>query len=1177
MGSISKLNLNRNPATSDNRDLLYAKNIVATNDQKAVRNEDGFLLVNDIGNDVLGKVELPDGYVLFKHSTIDSIICVSDTITKTISSSYLGFNKPIKGRYTYNANNDLLITFTEGVDEESNETRIINISQSNTTLSQSDVQLLDMIPNVIYPTMTAQTVSGGRILSGVYQIAFAYQTEKGNYTNYSILSEPIYAFGDVKTDDKIGNAVNMTLRLSFSNLDTKYSKFKMAILYKGLDEFENTYETKDLDTSLISYDISSLSTMAATDIKSVLTSNISYVKDQDHASFNGSLIRGNVKTINYNKSGVTLDNVMATVANNIHVGLSVNGVSAWTGVSIGKRHFKEGEHYVLYIGCFDYKGNFVNAYPIYHKDTDATEGVLIKEGGILKIHRIPYIDNSGDTIKKITNITCILPSNIDTLLGVYSSTITSFCYFYAEHDLFTSKILGQGFMIRDTHINSFNDNQNYRYAFKSNSKVRFYSLEHLFNKSTLSNAHLYNTRVLNGFNEADDWANSFYDDDGYVLHIPGNTSQKHSDREYSKIISERRGLLTSKVSAVVNSIDYTHNDNVVANNIAGDSFHRLNMSSTEIDKIFGSTPAQTPQDVVSYGESTGEYLWDIDNTKINHFLMSIGDLVSNNDYFYNDLYDLKLAICSPIIAKNNTLVISLSGDFFYDNFTIRCTTPCKDYKYGTNNLDDAAETKVFKCVISICLESRFNLKGRFKGVNDYERVYTIQTKDDVSTIQTMWTVPYKYDNFINTSTGKGYSLSCNYNGYDSIAYTQSLDIKYHFFNRVIRSAVNSGESNAIGWRNYATDNYKDLPANRRGINIVEADERTVYIQQEYSLSVVFIKDMVSNNADSNTYLGSSDIFDRAPIEVMFDANGYIGCDNRFGAIMTPMGYVVVDTIRRNIFVVKTNNAEKLNDLNVDNYFKSVLKFNHLNPYAKRGITLLYDDIIKSIFITQQGDVNFTIHYNFVHKAWLSFHDYIVEQYISTRTTNYVLKNNKLYKRNHTSKCIFFDVVYPSQLIYIYNASFEEYKQFIGLSWDTIVRSSIGIVYKRTFDNLIVFNDTQCTDLINVNKNVNWFDIKSGVNKRDVWMLNDLKDMVLNDQQPFIDTDYNLLLANIKTSKNDWFSQSNFMSKWIAVKFVYLNKYINLNTDVASSTPANGFEQLSLILNDYDINAIKAQR
>lgn len=1128
MKAISKLNLNRNPATIVNGELIYAKNVVATKDQKAICNEDGFSLIKTFTKDIIGKVEIPTGYVVFLKGIPDEIVYVSNGTTKTITSSYFNFTNSIKGSYTYNFDGDLIITFSEGVDSP-NETRIINLTTSPTTLTQIQVDLLGLTPNIVYPTITDDVIVGGSLLSGTYQICVSYLIQGDTYTNPSILGVPIYVFGNIKDDDKIGNIVNLAINLSFTGLDTRYSKFKLGILYKGLDTTETAYETDDINTSASSYKLSDINSLSIIDIPSLTIGSVSYIKDQGHTNFGGILFRANVKSVNY----VGLDLVMADIINELHVGIVYRDADQFTTNPNIKRHFKEGEHYLIYIGCFDYKGNFVNAYPIIWKATDDTEMGLSDNGTTpWTTHKIPY-DVSVDTPKHLADLTITLPSNVNTLLGSFASTITSFCYFYAEHDIYNSKIIGQGFGMRDMITNDFST-QTYTGILGSDTKIRFYSFEHLFNKSIISNVNIFNSKkdvtVL----------------DDLTVGVPG------ADYTKAKFVIDEDSKLIDRNEVVVDSIDFISPNNTISNNIAGSSYHRITMDAVDVDTIIGDG--------------------------FNYY--GIFDLISRNNYFYSDIYNQKLVICSSIISKSNLTAITLTGDFFYSNFTFRDTAPLSTYRYGDNDitLQDPIHTQAL--IVSVGIESRFNLKGRFSGENDYQKVFSIESIADMDNLSKFASIPYTHDNFINTPEGKGYSLNANNNGYDYNTYEKELDTKYHFFNRVVRSNVNSIEAKALGWFKYDANSYIDMPIDRGPINIIESDDTSVYIQQAHALSVAFVKDVISNTKTGATYLGSGDIFDRPPTEILFEKTGYIGCDNRFGAIVTPFGYCVVDSVKKNIYLVKQTVPTKLNDLNVEDWFNGALTSGLMNPYAGEGVTLLYDDIIKSIFLTQQdGDsiLDFTIHYNVIQKGWLSYHEYLPDMYMSNRTTSYCIKDKKIYERNAESKCIYFDTVKQSVAIYMYNPEFETYKQICGIAWDTLIRVNNRVLYNRTIDGLTIFNDTQCTGAIDVNKSINWFDHESGIYKKDSWFFNEVFDMVVSDLEAFIDADYDLIPSNINMATKNWFEKHNFLCKYIAIKLVYDNKFVNITTNETSDVVKAEYNQLSFILNSYDVNAIKALR
>jgi hypothetical protein len=310
---------------------------------------------------------------------------------------------------------------------------------------------------------------------------------------------------------------------------------------------------------------------------------------------------------------------------------------------------------------------------------------------------------------------------------------------------------------------------------------------------------------------------------------------------------------------------------------------------------------------------------------------------------------------------------------------------------------------------------------------------------------------------------------------------------------------------------------------------------------------------------------------------MFDNKGYIGCDNRFSAIMTLHGYAVIDSVRAHIFIVRGTQAKQLDTENTTEWFTNNMERGLKDPYLGHGITLLFEDKINCLFISQNGTKKFTIHYNFAHACWSSFHSYIPNMFMSDRTNSYCISNNKIFRRNGNTKGLYFDnIIKPSEIVYIYNLQADLLKQILAIGWDTIIRQGNTIIYDITLDKLMIYNDTQCTGVIDVNENINWFDTETGVYKKDTWFFNQIIDLVENDKVAFIDANGNLLGSNLREA-HDWFDENNFLCKFIYIKFGYDNKFTDINTKQKYSVPTIGTSQLEVIINSFDVNAIKSIR
>lgn len=264
---------------------------------------------------------VPDGDYIIWHSdeTIEGDIKYSDVIYKAPlvgNSTVLNFSedRPITGTYSYNKNNHLIITFTEGNSTAANETRLMNLntfcddynlakdySDDTTTIYSlgtdlTKEKLLNLIPDVEYPTLTVQSIDGGGLLAGSYQFAVAYKLKTGDYTDYSLLSPTYFAAPKYNESIKAGQLTSRKFQIDITNIDSQFDECKLGIIYKGEDE-EKAYEYENIDikgknsTTVYISGINSLNTVTLNDI---VIGNISYIKDQAHTNFNSQLIRANV-------------------------------------------------------------------------------------------------------------------------------------------------------------------------------------------------------------------------------------------------------------------------------------------------------------------------------------------------------------------------------------------------------------------------------------------------------------------------------------------------------------------------------------------------------------------------------------------------------------------------------------------------------------------------------------------------------------------------------------------------------------------------------------------------------------------------------------------------------------------------------------------------------------------
>jgi len=822
-------------------------------------------------------------------------------------------------------------------------------------------------------------------------------------------------------------------------------------------------------------------------------------------------------------------------------------------------------------------------------------------------------DGSVTTIlnKPAALLKVIIPSNVVTLLGTLSSTIKQCCIFYAEHNTDNSKVLSQAFATRDTHINNISDNA-YHCAFKSHTKLRLYSFDYLFNKKNISNADIKSQYKLGGFAGTSD--RDINED------IPN-----HSWGHLTKIFEEPSYINKSITSITPQSaIEYVGLDNSVENNTASDSFYRANLTYQQVNTLLGGNASKAEGseliDIVylydnfwhDNGWGDGPYPSDVagynapEGRDVIKFRFALVNIVNRSINLYSNLYNQTLVICSSIINLTPNAILNCSGDTFYGNFTFRMTAPITSYFYG--NSDGSRDGNVFKVIISIAIESRYNIQGRFSGANPYQKVFNIGTRSPTNETdrKALFAISYKYDNFINTSEGKGYSNALHENGMAVNVYVKELKGISKLINRVIRSNANNSESMTLGWRYYNAKNYKDLPLQRGGIQVLSSTDRYLYIQQEYGLRVASVQDKLS--AESTTVLGSSDLFDREPVEVLYDKFGYISCANKFGTTLTPIGYVVVDPLKAKIFLVNGLEAVELTKDNVKDWF--VYNINNTdvaldNPFTTNGIHITYEDIHKRLLFTYKSSVEdkrITLSYSLLRGGFTCFHDYNGDysfyNNLGTYHISHIISKDGLttfttiYKMNDSCKALYFDekdingniirLVKESVVRLIWNPESTISKLLQEVEWQTLIntKGNSGSLYHydATVSKLMLHNDTQCTDIVNVNDNIDWFDATSGTLKAGKWFFNAINDTVINDYLPFI-KDFDKLQLNNLSNTKEWFDISKFICTFAYVTMIYDNYYYDsIDRDwYANDDTLHTRTQADFVLNNVNVKAIKDNR
>jgi hypothetical protein len=186
-------------------------------------------------------------------------------------------------------------------------------------------------------------------------------------------------------------------------------------------------------------------------------------------------------------------------------------------------------------------------------------------------------------------------------------------------------------------------------------------------------------------------------------------------------------------------------------------------------------------------------------------------------------------------------------------------------------------------------------------------------------------------------------------------FDELADYTSNFPYRIAYSEQTIDESVQLTWRDFKVDNYYEMPRDKGVITKIQGTNKTLFINHEYSMFVAQIKDKLLTNV-TEIYLGTTNIFDRLPDEIVAIPEGYIGCTSQFACFVSKIGYIVIDRKQGKVFAV----TDKLNEISnefVREYLRDNLQTDSIdvtidNPFTQFGITAGFDEKWNRLLISK---------------------------------------------------------------------------------------------------------------------------------------------------------------------------------------------------------------------------------
>lgn len=200
------------------------------------------------------------------------------------------------------------------------------------------------------------------------------------------------------------------------------------------------------------------------------------------------------------------------------------------------------------------------------------------------------------------------------------------------------------------------------------------------------------------------------------------------------------------------------------------------------------------------------------------------------------------------------------------------------------------------------------------------------------------------------------------NIYSLLTYDNSKTFLHLHPNRIHSSITAKEDENVISWRTFLAMDYYDMPMSKGSIVSLKAGNKQLFIRQRYSMFIAQVKDVLrtldANNNPIDAYLGTGDIFDRQPDEILATDKGTIQCTSKFVNVVTEYGYVGLDNINGILFIYDGSYKEV--SPNNRQFIKYFCNFNNIqlnNPYYLDGLFIVHDSLNNRIYLSKTYVIN----------------------------------------------------------------------------------------------------------------------------------------------------------------------------------------------------------------------------
>ena len=417
-----------------------------------------------------------------------------------------------------------------------------------------------------------------------------------------------------------------------------------------------------------------------------------------------------------------------------------------------------------------------------------------------------------------------------------------------------------------------------------------------------------------------------------------------------------------------NTIPYIGDSNITINN--GKNTEALLLHFSNLDAITFQTRSSRIFTNSSFEEETIHYYH-------NGFVV---DLCTYREDIYNSYEDQNLVFAGYAEVDIANFIEAGGGTFDTSIFYGGDEFIGKPFFFWTRDSND--DDTIEDYMMGITGSSALNVELRYQGTAADQLVYPITSNVEGVTYPTGYTIAQRKNltNYVPSLL--------DYSTVNTIkpVFAQSQDVDYLYPTRVIRS---NSQSNVVGaYREFLENDYVDIP--RHHIEVIRLDyiANKLIIHTKINLLNTIGREQLSIDG-LRAYIGSGDIFAAKPNEIFTLSTGFAGLDKPQHAINTPFGYFFLDINSKSIFLLN-DGIKEISTINMSKEIEALL--------VEGGTYIVgYDPKYRRLFISRTDANTFTLSFIPEMNTWDSYHSFVPDTYLNTRSKFYSFKNNKVHQ------------------------------------------------------------------------------------------------------------------------------------------------------------------------------------